>query len=47
MENLKNLIEKAGYSVTIVNQHKVEAYKEGIFIDSSSCLQVLSIKLGL
>lgn len=46
MENLKMLIENAGFTVKIINQHKVEATKENT-IEIASCLQTLCIKLGL
>jgi hypothetical protein len=47
MENLKKLIEINGYQVKGVNQHKVNALKNGVIIESSSCLEVLAIKLKL
>lgn len=46
MELLKELIEKSGYNVKIVNQYKVIATKENFIINASS-LQTLAIKLGL
>lgn len=47
MENLKSLIEKSGFTVKGVNQHKVLAIKNGEVANYASCIQVLAIKLGL
>lgn len=47
MENLKKLIEKAGFEVKGVNQHKVTALKNGKIIEEASCIEVLAIKLSL
>lgn len=47
MKNLKTLIEKAGFEVKGVNQHKVVALKNGSVVQTASCIEVLAIKLSL